>query len=244
MNQPTGLYHNLGKGEFEDVTARAGLIHERRFVSWGAGLVDLDNDGNPDIFLVTGQVYPELEPILPKYPRRGPRILFRNRGNGTFLQIPEESQPALASRHVSRGCAFGDFDNDGDLDILIMNQNEPPSLLRNDAPPQNHWIKVRLQGTKSNRSAIGARVTVRSERRIQVQEVMSQSSYVSANDPRLHFGLGSADSVELEVRWPMGTAEVHKNIPADRLITLLEGSPSLKVEKLAPAIRSTTGQKT
>ncbi len=242
MNQPSGLYHNLGKGEFEDVTAQAGLIHERRFVSWGAGLVDLDNDGNPDIFLVTGQVYPELEPILPKYPRRGPRILFRNRGNGAFLQIPEESQPALASRHVSRGCAFGDFDNDGDLDILIMNQNEPPSLLRNDAPPENHWIKVRLQGTKSNRSAIGARVVVRYGSKVQVQEVMSQSSYVSANDPRLHFGLGSTDSVELEVRWPMGTVEVHKNIPADRLITLQEGSTSLKVEKLAPAIRSTTSQ--
>ena len=235
MNQPSGLYHNLGKGEFEDVTARAGLIHERRFVCWGVGLVDLDNDGNPDIFLVTGQVYPELEAVNPKYPRRGPRILFRNRGDGTFLQIPEESQPALNARHVSRGCAFGDFDNDGDLDILIMNQNEPPSLLRNDAPLQNHWIKVRLHGTKSNRSAIGARVVVRYGGKVQVQEVMSQSSYVSANDPRLHFGLGAADSVELEVRWPLGTIEVYKNLPANRLITLQEGSSSFKVDKFTPA---------
>jgi hypothetical protein len=243
MNQPTGLYRNQGKGEFEDVTARAGLIHERRFVSWGVGLVDLDNDGNPDIFLVTGQVYPELEAVNPKYPRRGPRILFRNLGNGTFLQIDEESQPALNARHVSRGCAFGDFDNDGDLDILIMNQNEPPSLLRNDAPAENHWIKVRLHGTKSNRSAIGARVTIRSGSKIQVQEVMSQSSYVSCNDPRLHFGLGSAGSVELEVRWPLGTIEVHRNVPADRLITLQEGSSTAKMEKLDRAIQSPSVRK-
>ena len=244
MNQPTGLYRNQGKGEFDDVTASAGLIHERRFVSWGVGLVDLDNDSNPDIFLVTGQVYPELEAVNPKYPRRGPRILFRNRGNGTFVQIPEDSQPALSERHVSRGCAFGDFDNDGDLDILIMNQNEPPSLLRNDAPQQNHWIKVRLNGTKSNRSAIGAKVTIRCGSKVQVQEVMSQSSYVSANDPRLHFGLGAADSVELEVRWPLGTIEAYKNVPADRLITLQEGSSSFKVDKFTPAVQKQSQQKT
>jgi hypothetical protein len=243
MNQPSGLYHNQGKGEFEDVTARAGLFHERRFVSWGVGLLDLDNDGNPDIFLVTGQVYPELEAVNPKYPRRGPRILFRNLGNGTFLEIPTESQPALNARHVSRGCAFGDFDNDGDLDILIMNQNEPPSLLRNDAPPANHWIKVRLHGTRSNRSAIGARVVIRSGGKAQVQEVMSQSSYVSANDPRLHFGLGAADSVELEVRWPLGTIEVHKSVPADRLITLTEGNSIVKVDKFTQSTRTMTGQK-
>ncbi len=244
MNQPTGLYRNQGKGEFDDVTASAGLIHERRFVSWGVGLVDLDNDSNPDIFLVTGQVYPELEAVNPKYPRRGPRILFRNRGNGTFVQIPEDSQPALSERHVSRGCAFGDFDNDGDLDILIMNQNEPPSLLRNDAPQQNHWIKVRLNGTKSNRSAIGAKVTIRCGSKVQVQEVMSQSSYVSANDPRLHFGLGAVDSVELEVRWPLGTIEAYKNVPADRLITLQEGSSSFKVDKFTPAVQKQSQQKT
>ena len=244
MNQPTGLYRNQGKGEFDDVTASAGLIHERRFVSWGVGLVDLDNDSNPDIFLVTGQVYPELEAVNPKYPRRGPRILFRNRGNGTFVQIPEDSQPALSERHVSRGCAFGDFDNDGDLDILIMNQNEPPSLLRNDAPQQNHWIKVRLNGTKSNRSAIGAKVTIRCGSKVQVQEVMSQSSYVSANDPRLHFGLGAVDSVELEVRWPLGTIEAYKNVPADRLITLQEGSSTFKVDKFTPAVQKQSQQKT
>jgi hypothetical protein len=238
MNQPTGLYRNLGKGEFEDVTAQAGLMHERRFVSWGAGLIDLDNDGCVDLFWVTGQIYPELEAVMPNYPRRGPRIIFRNLGDGKFLEIPETGQPALASRHVSRGCAFGDFDNDGDLDILIMNQNEPPTLLRNDAPPGNHWIKVRLKGTRSNRSAIGARVVVRSGGKTQVQEVMSQSSYVSSNDPRLHFGLGVAAVADLEVRWPMGSFQSYRNVPADRLITLKEGSVSFQAEKLTPAAKS------
>jgi hypothetical protein len=238
MNQATGLYHNVGKGNFEDVTVRSGLIHERRFVSWGTGIFDLDNDGNPDILLVTGQVYPELEPVLPQYPRRGPRIVFRNQGNGTFTELDDSTEPALAARHVSRGCAFGDFDNDGDLDIVIMNQNEPPSLLRNDAPPGNHWIKVRLYGTKSNRSALGARVVVREKSRTQVLEVMSQSSYVSSNDPRLHFGLGSTTSVDIEVRWPLGLTEVHKNIGVDQLITLHEGQAELKAEKLIPASRA------
>jgi hypothetical protein len=235
MNQATGLYHNLGKGEFEDVTAQAGLIRERRFVCWGAGLFDFDNDGNPDIFVVTGQVYPELETVLPKYPRKGPRIVFRNRGNGTFEEIPDGSQPALDQRHVSRGCAFGDFDNDGDLDVLIMNQNEPPTLLRNDAPAGNHWIKIRLRGTKSNRSAIGARVVVRCGSRLQVQEAMSQSSYVSANDPRLHFGLGSFETVEIEVRWPLGTTQAFNGVATNQLITLTEGSAEIKAERLVPA---------
>ena len=198
-------------------------------------MLDLDNDGNPDIFLVTGQVYPELEAVNPKYPRKGPRILFRNLGNGTFSEVPEEDQPDLAARHVSRGCAFGDFDNDGDLDILIMNQNEPPTLLRNDAPRENHWIKIRLHGTRSNRSALGARVTVRSGSKVQVQELMSQTSYVSSNDPRLHFGLGAAVVADVEVRWPMGSVEQHKDVPVDRLITMVEGSSNLNVEKLTPA---------
>jgi len=237
FNQPTGLYHSLGRGEFEDVTVQSGLIHEQRFVSWGVGLVDLDNDGYPDIFLVTGQVYPELEPKYPKYPRRGPRLLFRNLGDGRFQELDEESMPALASRHVSRGCAFGDFDNDGDLDILIMNQNEPPSLLRNDAPTGNRWIKIRLRGTKSNRSAIGAKVFVRFNGKLQVQEVLSQSSYVSSNDPRLHFGLGQADKVDIEIRWPLGAIEIHKAIASNQLVTFCEGCASFHAEKLSGAAK-------
>jgi len=220
--QPEGLYRNDGKGDFEDQAHQAGLAGERTYVSWGDGIVDLDNDGYPDIFWVTGNVYAEIERVNPRFPYKGPRILYRNRGNGTFARALDAG-PAINSLHVSRGCAFGDFDNDGDLDIVIMNQHEPPSLLRNDAPKENHWIKVRLEGTKSNRSAIGARVRVYYGGKVQAQAVMSQTGYMSANDPRLHFGLGSETKADIEVIWPTGAVEKHPGQPADCLITILEG---------------------
>ena len=230
VNQSTGIYHNNGKGEFEDVTARAGFAAERRFSSWGTGLVDLDNDGYPDILIVTGTVAPELERAYPnKYPARDPRLIFRNQGNGTFVEMTEaEAGPAISSRHVSRGCAFGDFDNDGDLDVLIMNRNEPPSLLRNDVPSGNHWIKVRLEGVQSNRSAIGSRVLVRYGGKIQAQCVLSQSSFLSANDPRLHFGLGAATTADVEIHWPTGKMESFPHQAADQLVTIREGQGIVK----------------
>jgi enediyne biosynthesis protein E4 len=221
--QATGLYHDLGKGEFEDNANAAGIASERRFVSWGVGLPDLDNDGFPDLFWVTGHVNPEVEAVNPKFAYRGPRILFRNRGNGKFEQILDGAGADLNTRHVSRGCAFGDFDNDGDVDIVIMNQHEPPSLLRNDCPRENHWIKVRLEGTKSNRSAIGARVLVRYGGKVQAQAVLSQASYMSSNDPRLHFGLGSEKIADVEVHWPSGAVEKYPGEAANRLITIQEG---------------------
>jgi hypothetical protein len=221
--QPAGLFRNFGKGEFEDHAMAAGLAGERTYVSWGTGIVDLDNDGYPDIFWVTGNVYAEVERINPKFPYKGPRVLFRNRGDGTFARMGDEAGPAINARHVSRGCAFGDFDNDGDLDIVIMNQNEPPSLLRNDAPKDNHWLKVRLEGTKSNRSAIGARVLVRYGGKVQAQVVLSQASYMSSNDPRLHFGLGPETITDIEVLWPTGVTEKFPSQKADRLLTILEG---------------------
>jgi hypothetical protein len=230
-NQATGLYQNNGKGEFEDVTARSGLIAEHRFISWGTALADFDNDGYPDIFVVTGTVYPELERVYPaKYPARGPRLVFRNRGDGMFEELGDDAGQAIASPHVSRGCAFGDFDNDGDLDILIMNRNEPPTLLRNDAPAGNHWLKLRLKGTKSNRSAIGARVLVRYGGKVQVQCVTSQSSYVSSNDPRLHFGLGAATTADIEVYWPSGATEIHSAVRANQFLALKEGSGAAQSE--------------
>ena len=223
VNQATGLYHNNGKGEFDDVTLRAGLGSERRFSSWGAGLVDLDNDGYPDIFYVAGTVAPELERVYSKYPARNPRLIFRNQGDGTFAELGDEVGPDITARHVSRGAAFGDFDNDGDLDVLIMNRNEPPSLLRNDAPSGNHWLKIRLEGTKSNRSAIGSRVLVHYGGKVQAQCVTSQSSFLSSNDPRLHFGLGKEASADVEVHWPTGVAETFSKLSANQLVTILEG---------------------
>jgi hypothetical protein len=224
QKQATGLYRGIGKGQFEDLTTQAGLAHERRFISWGTGLVDLDNDGYPDILVVTGNVYPELEPVYPKYPRRGPRLVFRNVGNGKFVELDgDEAGSGISEQHVSRGCAFGDFDNDGDLDVIIMNQNEPPSLLRNDSPAANNWLKIRLEGVKSNRSAIGARVLVRYGGKVQAQELMSQSSYLSSNDPRLHFGLGSERNADIEIRWPLGGVETLKAVSANQLVTIREG---------------------
>jgi len=214
------LYLNDGTGNFDDRTLQSKIGVENRFSSWGTGIVDLDNDGWPDIFLVTGSVYPEVEKKLPQYPNKSPRILFRNNGDGTFEEV--DAGPGISTPHSSRGCAFGDFDNDGDLDILILNINEPPSLLRNDLQGKHHWLKVKLIGTKSNRSAIGARVLARYGRHVQAQEVMSQSSYYSCNDSRLHFGVGEAVTVDLEVHWPNGLVEKYPGVKCDQLITLRE----------------------
>jgi enediyne biosynthesis protein E4 len=228
VDQAAGLYRNDGKGQFDDVTTQSGIGSERRFISWGTGLVDLDNDGFPDILWVTGTVFPELQPHYARYPRRSPRILFRNRRDGTFVELGDAAGPGISAAHNSRGCAFGDFDNDGDLDILIMNKNEPPSLLRNDAPPGNHWLKVRLEGTRSNRSAIGSRVIVRYGGKVQAQCVTSQTSYISSNDPRLHFGLGKVTTADIEIFWPTGASDTFKGVAANQLVTIREGQGIVK----------------
>jgi hypothetical protein len=217
------LYRNNGKGYFEDVTTTAGLAVETRFIGWGAAIADLDNDGNPDLFYVTGSVYPEVAAKIPAYPLATPRVIFRNLGNGRFEELIETAGPGIAAPHCSRGCALGDFDNDGDLDILIVNLNEPPSLLRNDVSAHHHWLKVRLQGVKSNRSAIGARVTARYGGKAHTQAVLSQLSFYSASDSRLHFGLGPAQTADLEVRWPNGDRETIANVAADQLVVIKEG---------------------
>jgi hypothetical protein len=218
------LYENNGKGEFTDVTLKSGLGVETRYVCWGAGIVDLDNDGLPDLFIAAGQVFPELEKKAALFPYKNPRIVFRNLGGGSFEELFDEAGPAIAAQHSSRGCAFGDFDNDGDLDVLIMNMNEPPSLLRNDTAGRNRWLKVQLEAVTSNRSAIGTRVVARYGGRLQVQELISQSSFLSVNDKRLHFGLGAENSASLEVRWPSGMRQTFSNVPAGHLVLIREGT--------------------
>jgi enediyne biosynthesis protein E4 len=225
------LYRNDGKGYFDDMTIRAGVGVETRYVGWGAGMIDLDNDGLPDLFLVTGSVYPEVEKTLPAYPFRTPRLVFRNLGEGRFEELIDEAGPGVSATHASRGCAFGDFDNDGDVDILVMNMNEPPSLLRNDVTGGGHWLKVLLTGVKSNASAIGARVLATYGGRTQAQEVLAQSSFYSANDRRLHFGLGTATSAEVTVRWPNGVTERIGSIPADQLVVIREGAGIARRQK-------------
>jgi hypothetical protein len=227
------LYRNTARGFFEDASRAAGFDHTR-YVQWGTGLVDFDNDGWPDIFTVAGNVYPEIEQYFKEYPHRNPRLVYRNLGNGRFQDISAQAGPGATALHSSRGCAFGDFDNDGDLDVLIMNMNERPSLLRNDyinagKRGANNWLKLKLIGTKSNRTAIGARLRLRTGGRWQTQEVTSQSSYYSHNDLRLHFGLGANTRAEqIEIRWPNGQIELIKEIAANEIVTIKEGAGVVK----------------
>ena len=218
------LYRNDGEGYFDDMTLRSGIGVETRYVGWGAGLVDLDNSGLPDIFFVTGSVYPQVAREHERYPAATPRVLFRNLGDGRFEQLFEEAGGALGEARSSRGCAFGDFDNDGDVDILIVNLNQPPSLLRNDLAGRANWLKVKLSGVDSNRSAIGATVIASYGGRRQAQAVLSQSSFHSANDSRLHFGLGEAASADLEVRWPTGKTDAYPGVKANALVRIEEGT--------------------
>lgn len=217
------LYGNQGS-VFADLTNKAGLGGLTRYVGWGAGFADFDNDGLPDLLFVNGNVYPEIEKHFATYPYKNPRILLRNQGDGSFANVSAQGGPGITDAHSSRGCAFGDFDNDGDVDVLVMNMNEPPSLLRNDSKNGNHWLKLKLEGTKSNRSAIGARVIVTAGGRRQRQDVLSQSSFYSQSELRLHFGLGQNDFAEMvEIRWPSGLVERRERVAANQTLKLKEG---------------------
>jgi hypothetical protein len=216
------LYRNDGKGNFDDVTISSGLGVETRYIGWGAAIADLDNNGLPDLFAITGSVYPEIERRLPAYPWKTPRLVFRSLGT-RFEELFEEAGPGIGEAHASRGAAFGDYDNDGDIDAVIVNLGEPPTLLRNDLPSgSQQWLTVALTGVKSNRAAIGARVTARYGGKVQAQEVTSQGSFYSVNDPRLHFGLGAATVADLEIRWPNGQIQRLTQVKAGRIVEVKE----------------------
>jgi hypothetical protein len=216
------LYKNDGAGNFSDETLPGGFGVETRFISWGTGIFDFDNDGWPDIFVATGSIYPEIEKKLPQYPWKTPRLIFRNLGNGHFEELIEEAGSGISAPHSSRGCAFGDFDNDGDVDIVVVNIDEPPSLLRNNASPDRNWLKVLLLGTKSNRSAIGSRVIAHYAGKKQAQTVTAQASFYSSNDRRLHFGLGQATTADLDIFWTNGARETYLGVLANQLVTIRE----------------------
>jgi enediyne biosynthesis protein E4 len=218
------LYHGV-KGEFfDDVTYAAGLAVETAYVGWGTGFADLDNNGWLDIFEVTGSIYPEVARVHHDYPFKMPRIVFRNLGDGTFEEVTRLCGQGANELHSSRGCAFGDFNNDGRVDILVLNMGEPPSLLRNDGPHDNHWLNLKLTGTKSNHSAIGARITVLAGGRLQTRHVLSGSSYISQSDLRQHFGLGSAPRAEaIEVHWPSGRSDRFEGVEGGRFWEIEEG---------------------
>jgi len=219
------LYRGLSGGLFEDVATQAGLGVQNRYVEWGAGFPDLDNDGRPDIFYITGNVYPEVERVLPQYAHRGPRMVFRNVDGTRFADVSASSGDGATTPQSSRGAAFGDIDNDGDVDVLIMNMNEPPSLLRNDYAGSNNWIEIQLEGVKTNPQGIGATVLVTAGDRTQAQPVLSQSSYYSHDDVRVHFGLGSRTAADrIEVRWPSAVVDVLKDVKAKQIVKVREGA--------------------
>jgi hypothetical protein len=222
------LYHNTGKGVFDDVTFSAGLGLNTKYLSWGCGFFDLDNDGWADIFIASGHIYPEIESLKIDIHYREPKTVYRNLGNGRFQDISRQLGEAITQPISARGCAFGDFDNDGDIDIVINPINGYPELLRCDSviPEEvgHHWLKVRTLGTKSNRSGIGARIKCVTGQHEQLDEVRSGGSWGSQNDLRVHFGLGRAAQADrVEILWPSGGLDVLKNIAANQLIYVQEG---------------------
>ncbi len=221
----SSLYRNNRDGTFTDATFEAGMGLNTRYLGWGCGFVDLDNDGWLDVFLANGHVYPELEKAGLGTPYKEPKTLYRNLRNGRFEDVSKRAGPAVQLPASARGVAFGDFDNDGDLDIAINNMNDTPTLLRNDGGNGNRWLKLKLVGTRSNRSGIGARVRVVAGSHAQTDEVRSGGSYISQNDLRLHFGMGPAARADLvEVRWPSGQVDTLKDVETNQTIRVKEGA--------------------
>jgi hypothetical protein len=220
------LYRNNGNGTFDDVTFAAGLGLYTRYLGWGTMFLDFDNDSWPDLLLVNGHVYPEVDKQNLGSSYEEPRILYHNNGNKTFSDISAEAGAGITAVHAGRGLAIGDLWNDGRISAVISNMNATPSLLVNQVRSPNHWIGIRTVGTKSNRDGIGARVTVKVGARMLVDEVRSGSSYDSNNDMRIHFGLGAATKIDwIQIRWPSGLTErFDSNISVDAIHTLKEGS--------------------
>ncbi len=225
------LYHNIGGGNFEDATFPAGLGKHTQYLGWGCGFFDMDNDGWPDILICNGHVYPEVEQLRTEAGYQQQKILYRNQRNGHFEDVSSQAGAGITKPIASRGAAFGDFDNDGDLDVVVNVVNDIPQLLRCDSRVENNWLKIRTIGTKSNRSGIGARLRCvthppgESKPHQQIDEVRSGGSYISQNDLRVHFGIGKADKVELlEIRWPSGAVDTLKDIKPNQLIVVKEGT--------------------
>jgi hypothetical protein len=223
------VYQNFGKGIFEDVVVRSGLAVNPQYVGWGIGLFDLDNDGLQDVFQVNGHVYPELDARKGAERYRNPRLVYRNLGNGKFEEVSALAGPAVAELKSSRGTAFGDYDNDGDIDVLVMNMGDRPSLLRNDLKGGGNWVQFRLEGTRSNRSAIGALITITTGGVRQTSPVLGQSSFVSQNAFRVHFGLGKHTGIDkVTVQWPSGESEDFPAAAAGKKYLLVEGTGKLQ----------------
>jgi enediyne biosynthesis protein E4 len=221
----SNLYHNNGDGTFSDLSFNSGVGINNNYVAWGCGFIDYDNDGWADIVQVNGHVYPEIDKYNFGETFKNPRLVYKNLGNGNFKDVSAAMGPGITARYSSRGAAFGDYDNDGGMDMLILNMNELPSLLHNVGGNKQNWIKLKLVGTKCNRTAIGARARVITGKHIQMAEVQSGASVMSQNDLRLHFGLGAGELVDtIEVKWPT-TQKIERfnHVKANQILTIREG---------------------
>ena len=220
--QVTTLYRNYG-GAFTDASIRAGLGVNRKYLGFGVDFFDADNDGWVDVFIANGHVYTQIADRKLHLAYRQPKVLYRNLGNGRFEDVSAAAGAAVRAENVGRGCAVGDFDNDGDVDVIINNLDGAPTLLRNDSGGTNQWISIKCVGTKSNRSGIGTRVKVTTGGRSQIAEVMSGSSYYSQNDLRLHFGVGAAKTIEsVELAWPSGAKDTLRDVSVNQFLTVQE----------------------
>ena len=228
------LYRNLGGGTFEDATATGGLAVNTSYLGWGTGFIDVDLDSWPDIFMVNGHVYPEADRVGGRYGYEQQKLLYRNLGNGRFEDVSKRAGAAVLEKKAARGAAFGDLFNSGRQDVVVNNMNDAPSLLHDCAVAAGHSLIVQLIGTRSNRSAIGARLTAHVGGRRLMDEVRSGGSFCSQNDLRIHFGVGARTRVErLEVAWPSGAADTVAGIDADQLIVVREGAGVVRREPLA-----------
>ena len=217
------LYRNRGNRFFDEVTTAAGLGANFRYLGWGCGLFDFDHDGRLDVFYVNGHVYPEIDRLQSSFGYRQPKVLYQNLGDGKFRDVSRVAGEAVRQLIAARGAAFGDIDNDGDVDVIVNPVNAIPELLRNDAQGLGNWLQVKLVGKRSNRSAIGARVICVAGKIRQVREVRSGGSYYSQNDLRLHFGLGEAEVIdELEIMWPSGQIDRIRELEVNQLHTVEE----------------------
>lgn len=225
QDEYAALYRNLGDGMFEDVTlkARAGL-GTLAHVTWGNSFVDFDNDGHRDIFVACGHLQDNAEKCEDGTSYHAQNILYHNTGQGTFTNISPHAGAGMRVKLSSRGAAFDDLDNDGDIDVVVLNSRREPTVLRNDTSPRGHWVQVRLRGTKTNRDGVGARVKVFADDLVLVDEVHSGRGYQSHYGMRLHFGLGKRHTVDrIEVRWVGGGLDVFRGIAVDCIVTLVEG---------------------
>jgi len=225
-NQPESLYRHRSSGEFTDVTwtAKIGALSSP-LVKWGNGFADFDNDGWPDIFIANGNISSRVDGLPHEARYREPIQLFRNLGNQEFEEIANASGMNDGTLQSRRGTAFGDLNNDGNIDVVVFNVGQPPSIFVNNTQSANHRVLFRLRGTKSNRAAIGARVIVTTTSMTQIAEVTGGGSYLSSNDQRLHFGLGTSTMMnQVEIHWPSGAHQQFDHLPADILYTIEEGA--------------------